>query len=192
MSETILKQHPTLGILVCSDGHIMVPRTRYTKAHYTFGSSTDTGYKVVHINGKRYRVHRLVLETFVGPCPDGMECDHSDRNRRNNALTNLRWLPRTQNNRNTSKTEAVNIRGGTHYYDSVNDYNREWNRDNPEKRKAALNKYNHSEKGKQSRVKFQASHKNILFADGKRRWVPNSEADKLLKIPVKDRSYDSF
>ncbi len=36
-------------------------------------------------------VHRLVLETFVGPCPDGMECRHLDGNPANNNLDNLCW-----------------------------------------------------------------------------------------------------
>lgn len=37
-------------------------------------------------------VHRLVLEAFVGPCPDGMEgCHFPDRNPANNRLENLRW-----------------------------------------------------------------------------------------------------
>jgi len=36
-------------------------------------------------------VHRLVLEAFVGPCPDGMECCHNDGDRTNNRLENLRW-----------------------------------------------------------------------------------------------------
>lgn len=38
-----------------------------------------------------FRVHRLVLEAFIGPCPYGMECCHNDGNFRNNALQNLRW-----------------------------------------------------------------------------------------------------
>jgi hypothetical protein len=36
-------------------------------------------------------VHRLVLKTFVGPCPAGMEACHNDSDRTNNALSNLRW-----------------------------------------------------------------------------------------------------
>src|SRR6185312_7030300 len=35
--------------------------------------------------------HRLVLEAFVGPCPDGMECCHNDGNPANNRVENLRW-----------------------------------------------------------------------------------------------------
>lgn len=37
-------------------------------------------------------VHRLVLEVFVGQCPDGMEaCHFPDRNPANCRLGNLRW-----------------------------------------------------------------------------------------------------
>lgn len=36
-------------------------------------------------------IHVLVLETFVGLCPFGMECCHNDGNGRNNNLSNLRW-----------------------------------------------------------------------------------------------------
>lgn len=38
-----------------------------------------------------YRLHRLVLEAFIGPCPDGMEGCHGDGNPLNNHLDNLRW-----------------------------------------------------------------------------------------------------
>lgn len=41
---------------------------------------------------RKFGVHRLVLEAFVGPCPDGMEaCHFPDRDPANNALSNLRW-----------------------------------------------------------------------------------------------------
>ena len=36
-------------------------------------------------------VHCLVLEAFVGPCPEGQEGCHGDGNPSNNALSNLRW-----------------------------------------------------------------------------------------------------
>ena len=37
------------------------------------------------------RIHRVVLEAFRGPCPEGLEGCHNDGYRRNNALQNLRW-----------------------------------------------------------------------------------------------------
>lgn len=62
-----------------------------------------TGYMIVHLtndNGDRFyrKVHQLVLEAFVGPCPDGMECRHfPDRDRANNNLSNLQWGTSSEN-----------------------------------------------------------------------------------------------
>jgi hypothetical protein len=38
-----------------------------------------------------FSVHKLVLISFVGPCPDGCEALHYDDIRTNNNLSNLRW-----------------------------------------------------------------------------------------------------
>ena len=40
---------------------------------------------------KIMRPHKMVLEAFVGKCPEGMECCHNDGNSFNNHLDNLRW-----------------------------------------------------------------------------------------------------
>lgn len=42
-------------------------------------------------------VHRLVLEAFVGPCPDGMEGCHSNGDTSDNRLVNLRWDTKSAN-----------------------------------------------------------------------------------------------
>lgn len=42
-------------------------------------------------------VHRLVLEAFVGQCPEGMEACHKDDDHVNNNLSNLRWDTRQGN-----------------------------------------------------------------------------------------------
>lgn len=42
-------------------------------------------------------VHRLVLTTFVGPCPEGMEALHKTGNSSDNALSNLRWGTHAEN-----------------------------------------------------------------------------------------------
>lgn len=57
--------------------------------------NSDGRHRVCLTKGKglrrRFQVHRLVLEAFVGPCPPGMECCHWDGNPSNNHLSNLRW-----------------------------------------------------------------------------------------------------
>jgi hypothetical protein len=59
------------------------------------------GYFQVKISGKNgtklKAVHRLVLQTFVGPCPEGMEARHLDGSKYNNHLSNLAWGTRQQN-----------------------------------------------------------------------------------------------
>lgn len=44
-------------------------------------------------NNKPYHkfLHRLLLETFIGPCPQGMESCHNSGNKLDNRLKNLRW-----------------------------------------------------------------------------------------------------
>jgi len=42
-------------------------------------------------------VHQLVLEEFVGSCPDGMECRHIDGDPSNNELSNLKWGTHKEN-----------------------------------------------------------------------------------------------
>lgn len=47
---------------------------------------------------KTHRVHTLVLEAFVGPRPNGMECRHfPDGSHENNRLDNLSWGTPKQN-----------------------------------------------------------------------------------------------
>ena len=46
---------------------------------------------------KTHLVHRLMLEAFVGPCPEGMESRHLDGNAENNRLDNLCWDTHDEN-----------------------------------------------------------------------------------------------
>lgn len=59
------------------------------------GWKNTDGYPCVKLslNGvqKSYLVHRLVLLTFVGPCPVGYEARHLDGDSGNASLVNLKW-----------------------------------------------------------------------------------------------------
>lgn len=70
----------------------------------THGNITKNGKKInpraggykkrylrVSIERRDFYIHRLVLDTFIGACPNGMQACHNDGNPLNNYLKNLRW-----------------------------------------------------------------------------------------------------
>ena len=69
------------------------------------------GYLTIEIrkNTKRKTslVHRLILETFVGPCPDGMQACHWDGVKANNNLWNLRWDTAKNNKKDSIRLKSV-------------------------------------------------------------------------------------
>ncbi len=72
-------------------GRLCIP----TEAWHPLKPILRDGYPTVNLakGGKKTacKIHRLVLEMFVGPCPPGMVACHGDGDRANNDLTNLRW-----------------------------------------------------------------------------------------------------
>lgn len=72
---------------------------------------SGNGYAVVTLHsgpGRRVvYVHRLVLEMFVGRCPDGMEACHGSGGRLDNRLDNLRWDTKSANSHDS-------VRDGVH------------------------------------------------------------------------------
>lgn len=77
----------------------------------------SSGYLTVRLslNGiKETRfVHRLILETFIGLSPDGMQCRHLDGSRTNNRLTNLTWGT-VMENQNDRVAHGTSNRGEQH------------------------------------------------------------------------------
>lgn len=60
-----------------------------------------------------FRVHRLVLLAFVGPCPDGMEARHLNGIKTDNRADNLAWGTPEQN-RQDNRDLGVYERGEGH------------------------------------------------------------------------------
>lgn len=80
------------------------------------GTATG-GYQVVGLYPDKKptkRVHRLVLETFVGPCPPGHEGNHDDGNKANNRLDNLEYLTKKKNFEHAIRTGLFKNRGEDH------------------------------------------------------------------------------
>ncbi len=65
------------------------------------------GYPGVHLRRgpkvRTCRAHQLVLEAFVGPCPDGYVCCHHNGDPTDNRLANLRWDTETANSLDTMR-----------------------------------------------------------------------------------------
>lgn len=64
-------------------------------------------------NGPRIwrQIHRLILETFVGPCPEGMECCHHNDISSDNRLENLRWDTHSNNMKDSFRNGKQNNKG---------------------------------------------------------------------------------
>jgi len=84
----------------------------------------QTGYLYarLYLNGAETRipVHRLVLETFIGPCPLGYEACHNDGSRTDNRVENLRWDTHLANMAETKgrthpRTKPYPRRGENHH-----------------------------------------------------------------------------
>lgn len=74
---------------------------------------SEKGYLRVQLSGpdgrRNRRVHALVLEAFVGPCPEGMQTRHMDGDKANNTLGNLSWGTPSENILDC-------VRLGTHFH----------------------------------------------------------------------------
>lgn len=94
----------TKVVKTCSEcGNRYFRDKQVTRYNYLKLSANDKGYSHVKLykggkgKFKSKSAHRLVLEAFVGPCPEGLQCRHLDGNPSNNKLSNLKWGTRKKN-----------------------------------------------------------------------------------------------
>lgn len=81
----------------------------------------STCWKTGKRGSKSRFVHRLVLESFVGPCPPGMQCRHfPDRNPGNNSIGNLQWGT-CKENAGDRVFHGTQFRGESHPRRKLND-----------------------------------------------------------------------
>lgn len=106
-------EYATERWLPVSDYEGLYEVSNYGRVRSFHRTSSDTPPRVLRLNQlrsgylqvalskngrKRFaRVHRLVLESFIGPCPPEKEACHADGDRGNNNLGNLRWDTRRAN-----------------------------------------------------------------------------------------------
>jgi hypothetical protein len=75
-----------------------------------------TGYLYVVLcknkSHKNYLIHKLVLETFIGPCLVGKESCHNDGNRSNNLFDNLRYDSHKRNCKDKTRHGTIQNQNG--------------------------------------------------------------------------------
>lgn len=80
------------GLKLCRYGRTGTTYTMSYQGRIKKMSIGSHGYPVVNLGHADIRtVHSLVMLTFVGKCPKGMEICHNDGNRLNTRLSNLRY-----------------------------------------------------------------------------------------------------
>ena len=71
--------------------HLLTPRLQKHVRYLTVSMVNAARQK------KTVTVHRLVIEAFHGPCPEGLQCAHLDGNNVNNHSENLSWCSSKEN-----------------------------------------------------------------------------------------------
>jgi hypothetical protein len=111
------RPHPNYdGYLVSSLGYVKsVPRVvvyrdgrrrSFTGRVLTpFMAGSD--YPTVRIRGRHRRVHHMVLETYIGPCPTGLVACHWDDDNNNATLMNLRWDTKDANKEDRKRNGRI-------------------------------------------------------------------------------------
>lgn len=81
--------------------------------------TAPNGYAVVTLayrhlgrRSKTFSVHTLVARTFLGERPDGHDVNHIDGNKINNAVTNLEYVTRSENQKHAVRMGLSTVRRG--------------------------------------------------------------------------------
>ena len=168
--EVLYRKHPGTGLMVGTDGSVQLPKNGVHKAKTTFGCRRPLGYMAVGYNYKQYQVHRLVAETWIPNPENKREVDHIDRNPANNALENLRWATRTENQRNRAVVEKLTAVGLTHRWEDLNKFRVEHSKI-----------YRH-----------RTGRKRLTFSDGKRHELWPNEYESLRRPKARERNWDDL
>ena len=80
-------------------------------------SDRGNGYVRVNLNGKSYQKHRLIALQFLDNPNNYKEIDHINHDRSDYHIENLRWVSKSQNEKNKSAYHGVQV----HYVDSIPD-----------------------------------------------------------------------
>lgn len=69
----------------------------------------SAGYRFVILKGKDYLIHRLVALAFLDNPQNLPQVDHRDENKKNNDVSNLRWVTSSENTRHSAHKHSCRI-----------------------------------------------------------------------------------
>ncbi len=72
-------------------GYILKPSKHYKSGYYSVMLTRSRN------SHQRILLHRIILKTFCGDCPTGMEASHRDGLKINNSISNLEWKTHSEN-----------------------------------------------------------------------------------------------
>lgn len=163
------RMHPTLDILCDTLGRVFLPQNgKGRKAHWTFGCLSPNGYRYVGINGKTYKVSRLICETFHGLAPeDKPTCDHINRIRDWDTPENLRWASYKTQADNKQRVDDSLARYGVRSCNDLSRYMAAYYTKNLEQCRASQHDY---------KAKLRVLGKRYRRCpDGSRQWLTDEE-----------------
>ena len=99
--------------LVSSLGNVKTINGKLKKVVYD--SKNDYGYVELWKNnkGKKFRIHRLVAETFIPNTLGKEQVNHIDGDKRNNCISNLEWVTPKENIRHAIENDLSSIKYGS-------------------------------------------------------------------------------
>ena len=99
--------------LVSSLGNVKTINGKLKKVVYD--SKNDYGYVELWKNnkGKKFRIHRLVAETFIPNTLGKEQVNHIDGDKKNNCVSNLEWVTPKENIRHAIENDLSSIKYGS-------------------------------------------------------------------------------
>jgi hypothetical protein len=105
--KEILNYDPETGVFTWR-----VSTNKKIKIDSVAGSRENRGYIIIQFEGKSYKAHRLAWLYINGTLSE-KQIDHKDRNKSNNAITNLREATYSENQQNVSRARKSNLTSNT-------------------------------------------------------------------------------
>lgn len=93
---------------IAKDQYPYIIRKKGTTKPIAIGKN-EKGYQTIHLNRNKYLLHRVIATQYI-PNPDDLpEVDHRNQHGDDNRVSNLRWVPHSENQKNKSRYNGVDV-----------------------------------------------------------------------------------